>query len=45
MVDKDQTKKANKSFKKKNEVNKEPSLIDLVKQDGRYKYNKVIYFG
>lgn len=40
MVDKDQTKKANKSFKKKNEVNKEPSLIDLVKQDGRYKYNK-----
>lgn len=39
MVDKDQTKK-DKSFKKKNEVNKEPSLIDLVKQDGRYKYNK-----
>lgn len=40
MVDKDQTKKNDKSFKKKHEKAQEPSLIDLVKQDGRYKYNK-----
>lgn len=42
MVDKDQTSKADKSLNKKHErVTKEPSIIDLVKQDGRYKYNKV----